>query len=81
MEIKERKERIHQLQADISKSTSPEVMWLRELLELLYEDAKDRLVDASGDDIPRIQGEARSMEKFFRQISAASALLRAQREQ
>jgi hypothetical protein len=76
MELKERRERINQLQSDLAKSTSPEVMWMRELWDLQFEDAKDRLMNAEGIDVSRIQGEARYLEKFTKQMHAASALLR-----
>lgn len=76
MELKERRERLNQLLSDLAKSTSPEVMWMRELFELQFEDAKDRLINADGVDFPRIQGEARYLEKFHKQLAAASAMLR-----
>jgi hypothetical protein len=74
MEVKERREHLNRLISDLAKSTSPEVVWMRELFELQYEDAKERLVDAEGVDIARIQGEAKYLEKFHRQLAAASAL-------
>lgn len=76
MDLKQRRERLNTLISDLANSTSPEVMWMRELFDLQYEDAKDRLIDAEGVDFPRIQGEARYLEKFTRQLHAASALLR-----
>lgn len=80
MELKERRERINQLQSDLAKSTSPEAEWMRELLRLQFEDAKERLVSAEAVDIPRIQGEARFLDKTSKQMIAASALLRSNRE-
>lgn len=80
MDLKERRERLNQLISDLAKATSPEVMWMREMFELQYEDAKERLVEAETIDIPRIQGEARYIEKLFRQMSAASALLRSHQD-
>lgn len=80
MDLKERRERINQLISDLAKSTAPEGEWLRELMTLQFEDAKDRLVDAQDADIPRIQGEARFLEKAHKQMIAASALLRSNRE-
>jgi hypothetical protein len=76
MDLKERRERLNTLTTDLAKSTSPEVMWMRELFDLQFEDAKDRLVDAEGIDFQRIQGEARYLEKFIKTLAAASALLR-----
>lgn len=76
MELKERRERLSQLLADLAKSTSPEVGWMRELFELQYEDAKERLVKAEPVDFQRVQGEAMYLEKLFKNLAAASALLR-----
>lgn len=75
MEIKERKERISKLLADIAKSTTDEAKWVREVIELHAEDAKERLVNAEGIDVPRIQGEARLMDRMHKILTAASALL------
>ena len=76
MDLKERRERIQQLQSDLANGTSNEAQWVRELLELQFEDAKERLIEAEGIDVPRIQGEARFLEKQFKMFAAASALLR-----
>lgn len=76
METKERKQEIDRLLSELAKSTSPEVMWMRQLFDLQLEDARDRLIDAEGVDFQRIQGEARYLQKFARQFHAASALLR-----
>lgn len=75
MEVKARKERIDLLLTDLARSTAPENVWLLEVIELQLEDAKDRLINADGVDVPRIQGEARFLEKLSRQLTAASALL------
>jgi hypothetical protein len=76
VDLKERRERLNRLTSDLASSTSNEVVWLRELFDLQFEDAKERLVDAEGIDVPRIQGEARYLEKFTKQFAAAGALLR-----
>lgn len=73
--IKERKERISQLVAELARSQSLEAGWTRELVSLLFDDAKDRLINAMGEDIPRTQGEARLMERVSSQMIAANALL------
>jgi hypothetical protein len=57
-------------------------VWTRELVQLLYDDAKDRLIRCRwAIDIPRIQGEARLAERIFRQMIAANALLGQQRQE
>lgn len=70
----ERKNRIDQLVSDLAKSTSPEVEWMRELFDLQFEDVKDRLITADATTFAAVQGEARYLEKFSRQLIAASAL-------
>ena len=72
----ERKAEIDRLMADLAKSTSPEVVWMREMFELQYEDVKERLVNAAGEELLIAQGEARYIKTFHRQLAAASALLK-----
>jgi hypothetical protein len=76
MDLKERRERLNTLIGDLAKSTSPEVVWMRELFDLQLEDAKDRLIDAELVDFQRIQGEAKYLERFTKTLAASSALLR-----
>jgi hypothetical protein len=79
MDPKERRSRIDRLIADLAKSGATEVQQMLELTNLQFEEAKERLVDAEGADVARIQGEARAFEKFTRQFNAAVALLRQQK--
>lgn len=72
----ERKAEIDRLLAELAKSTSPEVRWMNQLFELQYEDVKERLVAATGDDLIVAQGEARFLLRFHKQFAAASALLK-----
>lgn len=76
METKERKEQLNKLLSDLAASTAIEVNWVRELFRIQYEDAKERLVQAEGAEMLRLQGEAKVMERLYRQLSAAGALLR-----
>ena len=76
MDQKDRKAKIDELQTNIARGTSPEVKLMLELWDLLLEDVRDRIVAAEGSDIPRLQGEARFLERFSKQMTAASALLR-----
>jgi hypothetical protein len=73
MEIKERKAQIDQLLRSLAASDAQEAKWVRELLELHAEDAKERLVNAEGIDVPRIQGEARLMDRIVKQMSVVTA--------
>lgn len=75
METKERKDRLNKLLTDLARSDAPEAKWVRELLELQAEDAKERLVNAESIDVPRIQGEARVMDGLMKKLNAATALL------
>lgn len=78
METKERKAQIDKLLHSLASSDTQEAKWTRELFELQAEDAKERLVNAEGIDVPRIQGEARVMDRITKQLTAATALLGSQ---
>jgi hypothetical protein len=78
MEIKERKELKLISCWPPRKIRRQEAKWVRELFELQAEDAKERLVNAEGIDVPRIQGEARVMDRITKQLTAATALLSSQ---
>lgn len=71
----DRKEAINRLVDNFARSSSTEAEWLNELIEHQYEDAKGRLVDAMDNDILRIQGEAKYLERFSKQLAGARALL------
>jgi hypothetical protein len=73
MQKQDRKARVQQLENDLAKSTSPEVLFVRELLKLKFEEAKDRLVDAVGDDVFKIQGEAKCLDGMFKKLTAPPA--------
>lgn len=70
-----RKARVDHLLNELARSPSAGEQ-LIELLDLQYEDAKERLVEARDDEIAVIQGEARYLAKFSKQMAAASALLK-----
>ena len=72
----ERKQEIDRLLNELAKSTSPEVEFMLKMFELQYEDVKDRLVEARGEEVAIIQGEARYLRAFHRQFAAAHAMLR-----
>lgn len=74
METKERKARLEKLLAELARSDAPEAKMTRELFELQAEDAKERLVNAEGIDVSRIQGEARVMERITKQLNAVRGL-------
>ena len=42
------------------------------MLTLLIEDAKDSLIEASGDDTLRLQGEAKALLRLHRAITTSS---------
>lgn len=64
-----RKERTQQLANDLQKSSLYEVNAMRDLVDLLFEDAKDLLVSASGDELLRLQGEARALERLYSKLT------------
>jgi hypothetical protein len=53
----------------LRKSRSTEYSMIRELVGLLAEDARKRLVDASQTDMLQVQGEARALAKLYRQLT------------
>lgn len=75
MDTKARKEAINKLLNDLAKSDATEAKWIRELIALQADGAKERLVNAEGIDVPRIQGEARLMDTWCKLLVAANALL------
>lgn len=72
----ERKQQIDALLTKLASSSQPEAGWVLELLELSYEDAKERLVDARGEELAVTQGEAQFCGRLQKQLAAASALLK-----
>lgn len=55
----------------LRSSSAPEARLTVELISILVEDARSRLVKASGEDMLRIQGEARAFEKLYRELTTA----------
>jgi hypothetical protein len=66
-----RKARAAKLAADLYRSQLPEAQAIKELIGLLIDEAKDSLVDASGDDTLRLQGEAKALLRMQRSITTA----------
>lgn len=65
----ELRDKADQLARDLSKSRTVETDWMRELLRINYEVAKEKLVDAMREDVPILQGKARAYEEFFKQLT------------
>lgn len=59
------REQARRIQGELQNSTGYEIDQVRKLLVAKYEDAKIRLVEAVGEDIPRVQGEARTYKKLL----------------
>lgn len=53
--------RIKELSSDLQKSSTFEATAARELTMLLYEQAKEKLVSAEGNEVHKTQGEARAL--------------------
>jgi hypothetical protein len=71
---KDRKAEIQRLASELQKSTIYEVDNARKLVDALFEEAKDGLVSASGEDVLRLQGEARALERLYKRLTVASPL-------
>lgn len=65
----DRKDRVRQLTEDLLRSTSYEVVALRELVDLMIEETKDKLIETIGDETLRVQGEARALVRFHRSLT------------
>lgn len=63
------KRRAYELADALRKSRSTEHAFIREMVGLLAEDARMRLVDAADNDMLRVQGEARAFNKLYRQLT------------
>lgn len=66
---KDRKADVQRLARDLQKSGTYEANIARELVDLLYEEVKDGLVAASGDEMLKMQGEARALERLYKKLT------------
>jgi hypothetical protein len=66
---KDRKARVEQLTIELQKSIAPEAIAVKELLILLFEEAKNKLVSSEGDQTLRLQGEAKALERLYIQLT------------
>lgn len=72
---RDRKARASQLVNDLQRSTAFEVVAIKELVNLLYEDAKHKLVMGEGDNLLRLQGEARALQRLYEDLTTPSPVL------
>lgn len=61
--------RAYELADSLRRTGSAEYSMIRELVGLLVEDARTRLVDAQQNDMLGVQGEARAFEKLYRRLT------------
>lgn len=73
-----RKSRAQEIVTELQKSTTHEARTMKELVNLLFEDAKHNLVTAQGDDILRLQGGAQALRRLFRDLSEPSPVTKEQ---
>tara|TARA_R110000868_G_scaffold19150_2_gene82776 strand:+ start:1991 stop:2239 length:249 start_codon:yes stop_codon:yes gene_type:complete len=66
MKLDRRKAQAAVLDAIRARSTSYEVVQVMSLLDLMYEDVKDKLVTCKPDEVPVLQGEGRAYEALLR---------------
>lgn len=69
----DRKARVQELAGDLAKSPNFEALAIREMLQLLLEDAKDLFVDALPADFNRLQGEVQTLRKLHTLVTRAPA--------
>lgn len=67
-----RRSRAYELADTLRKSGSIEYTLVREMVGILAEEARTRLVDADQNDMMRVQGEARAFAKLYRLLTEAS---------
>jgi hypothetical protein len=71
--MESRKSRIQALQSELQKSISPEAINTKKMVGLLFEEVKHKLVFTEGDELLRLQGEARALDKLYRELTVPSA--------
>jgi hypothetical protein len=59
------KARAEQLASELQRSISDDALKAKELIQCLYEDAKDRMVSATGETLVRTQGEAWAYQRLY----------------
>lgn len=60
----DRREKIASLVDKLQEASGWESDGFKQLVDLLFEDAKHKLVSSDGDDMLRLQGEARAFERL-----------------
>lgn len=65
MDQKDNRKRIAELYGALHKSQAPEAAAAKQLVDLLFEEAKRKLVSSDGNDTLRIQGEAQAFERMI----------------
>lgn len=63
------KERLAELTGHIQRSTAAEARMVVEMVGLMVEESRTRLVDAEGQDIYRMQGEARVLTRLYKSLT------------
>lgn len=63
------KERLAELAGHIQRSTAAEARMVVEMVGLMVEESRGRLVDAEGQDIHRVQGEARALTRLYKSLT------------
>ncbi len=65
----DQKRRIQELSSDLQKSGTFEAHAARELVMLLYEQTKESLVSADGNELYKTQGEARALTNLYKRLT------------
>jgi hypothetical protein len=68
-----RKEQVQPLANRLALANSQEADEIRKLVGLMIEDAKDKMVEATGEEVIRCQGEARALQGLLKKLTRAPA--------
>jgi hypothetical protein len=68
-QISNQRTRYFEIRKVLSNSSAQEAKMVVEMIGILVEDSRTRLVKAADDDMLRAQGEARAFEKLYRDLT------------
>lgn len=69
-----RRKRVVEIQNKLNLSTTPEAAEVKEMLAALLAEAKDKLVESSGEDMLKVQGEARLLKRLYNALTRTNPL-------
>ena len=67
-----RKQQVQELANDIHRSVALEAIMIKRIVGLMLDEAKDKLINAQGDDLLRCQGEAQVLKRLHKDLTVTS---------